>query len=217
MQAFEGVVFANELIDAFPVHRVMKMGGELREFYVGLDANNEFEWRTGAISDGRIHDRVQRISSSVLEGQIFEVNLGLEEWLECLSAKLKKGFVVLVDYGFEAEELFSAARPQGSLRAFRQHEFVENLLSEPGRYDITASVNWTAVKQASASLGFRVVEFLSQDKFLLQAGLLDQLQSMIAQTNDEAEKARLSTDAREMILPGGMAEHFQVLVLSRGI
>ena len=217
MQAFEGVVFANELLDAFPVHRVTTVGGELREFYVGLDANNEFEWRTGAVSDGRIHDQVQRISAPFLEGQIFEVNLGMEEWLECLSNKLKKGFVVLVDYGFEATELFSGVRPQGSLRAFRRHEFVDNLLSEPGKYDITASVNWTAVKQTSALLGFKVVEFSPQDKFLLKAGLLNQLQFMTEQTNDEALKASLSTEAREMILPGGMAQHFQVLVLSRGV
>ena len=216
MPAFEGVVFANELLDAFPVHRVMTVGGELREFYVGLDANNEFEWRTGAVSDRRIPDQAKRISAPAFEGQIFEVNLEIEEWLQRLSGKLKKGFVVLVDYGFEADELFSAARPQGSLRAFRRHEFVNNLLSEPGKNDITASVNWTAVKLTSESLGFRVVEFSRQDKFLLKAGLLDQLQLMIEQTNDEAVKARLSTDAREMILPGGMAEHFQVLVLSRG-
>lgn len=217
MPAFEGVVFANELLDAFPVHRVTTVGGELREFYVGLDANNEFEWRTGAISDGRILNQVQRTPAPLFNGQIFEVNLAMEEWLHCLSGKLKKGFVVLVDYGFEAEELFSAARPQGSLRAFRRHEFVDNLLSEPGKNDITASVNWTAVKQTSASLGFRVLEFSSQDKFLLKAGLLDQLQLMVEQTNDEAVRARLSIEAREMILPGGMADHFQVLVLSRGV
>ena len=217
LEPFEGIVFANELLDAFPVHRVVFTDGELREFYVGVDPNGDFEWRTGALSDERIRERVQNWSVPLIEKQIGEVNLAMEDWLYKVSGKLERGFLVLVDYGAEVDELVSPTRPHGSLRSFHRHELVANVLAEPGSFDITATVNWTVIRQVTESLGFRVAQFEAQDKFLLNAGLLDQLEWMTERTSGEAEKARLRIDARDMILPGGMGESFQVLVLSRGI
>lgn len=213
---FDGIVFANELIDAFPVHRVTRVDGELREFYVGTNSNREFEWRIGSISDEQIRAALQRSEITLLDGQVAEVNLDMEDWLSRVAGRLKRGFLILVDYGAEANELVSSLLPQGSLRAFHRHEFVDNILAEPGEFDITTTVNWTAVRNKSEALGFRVVQFESQDRFLLRVGLLDQLASMISESIDEGQKAKFQIEAREMILPGGMSGSFQVLVLSRG-
>jgi SAM-dependent MidA family methyltransferase len=101
------------------------------------------------------------------------------------------------------------------LRAFSRHAFVDDLLAEPGEYDITSTINWTQVKSAGEQLRFRVVDFASQDKFLLHAGLLEEMASMLEGLESVAEKVSLSTSAREMILPGGMASSFQVLVQKR--
>ncbi|HEX6650158.1 MAG TPA: SAM-dependent methyltransferase, partial [Pyrinomonadaceae bacterium] len=106
-------------------------------------------------------------------------------------------------------------RPRGSLRAFSRHGFVDDVLAQPGEYDITSSVNWTQVKAVAERLGLSVVEFASQDKFLLNGGVLEEMELMLAGTGSAAEKLSLSTGAREMILPGGMASSFQVLVLKR--
>jgi len=89
------------------------------------------------------------------------------------------------------------------------------VLAQPGECDITASVNWTQVKTVGERLGLRVVDFESQDKFLLKAGLLAELEQQLSQAANEAEKASLTTSAREMILPGGIASSFQVLVQRR--
>ena len=89
------------------------------------------------------------------------------------------------------------------------------MLAQPGECDITASVNWTQVKTVGERLGLRVVDFESQDKFLLKAGLLAELEQQLSQAANEAEKASLTTSAREMILPGGIASSFQVLVQRR--
>jgi SAM-dependent MidA family methyltransferase len=89
------------------------------------------------------------------------------------------------------------------------------VLLAPGEYDITSSVNWTQVIRAGERLGLEVVEFAQQHKFLLKAGLLEELQLRLQQSHTEAEKARLTNDAKEMILPGGMASSFQVLVQKR--
>jgi SAM-dependent MidA family methyltransferase len=89
------------------------------------------------------------------------------------------------------------------------------LLADPGAQDLTATVNWTQVREAGARAGLRTVIFERQDAFLLRAGLLEQLELESAAVQSEAELAELRLGAREMILPGGMAAHFQVLVQER--
>ena len=200
--------FSNELLDAFPVHRVTNRG----ELYVSLDANDRFVWTVGTFSDSRLPEHTH----SLQEGQIVEVNLGVDEWFAGVAARMKTGYVITVDYGAEEAELHDPAlRPNGTLRAFSRHGFVDDVLSAPGEYDITSSVNWTQVKRAGERLGFNVVEFASQDKFLLNAGLLEELERSLARIQNEADKVRLVVDAKEMILPGGMASSFQVLVQKR--
>ena len=193
--------FSNELLDAFPVHRLVKEG----ELYVSLDAVGRFIWTVGSLSTRRLADHALNLE----QGQIIEVNLGIDDWFASLAAKIKNGYVITVDYG--AEEPV-----EDSLRAFSRHGFVDDVLSAPGEYDITSSVNWTQVKRAGERWGFEVVEFASQDKFLLRAGLLDELARRLERIENEADKLRSTVDAREMILPGGMASSFQVLVQRRG-
>jgi SAM-dependent MidA family methyltransferase len=89
------------------------------------------------------------------------------------------------------------------------------VLAKPGEYDMTTTIDWTFLKQISEDLGFQTIEFERQDRFLLKAGLLEELEQRINEARDEAEKLLLSTSAREMVLPGGMAASFQVLVLRK--
>ncbi|HSD47152.1 MAG TPA: SAM-dependent methyltransferase [Pyrinomonadaceae bacterium] len=205
--------FSNELLDAFPVHRLTSEG----ELYVTLDANNKFTWTTGAFSTPRLAEFLDEHSISPAPGQTIEVNLGIDDWLTAVAAKLKPEYVVTVDYGAEATELYDASlRPQGTLRAFAKHQFVDDVLLAPGEYDITSSVNWTQVIKTGERLGFEVVQFASQDRFLLKAGLVAELEKRLTRIETATDQVRLTADAREMILPGGMASHFQVLVQRRG-
>lgn len=198
--------FSNELLDAFPVHRLANEG----ELYVTLDEKGHFVWQVGPLSTPRL------AQFNPAAGQVIEVNLAIDDWLASVVEKLKPEYVITVDYGAEATELYDPSlRPNGTLRAFSKHGFVDDVLSAPGEYDITSSVNWTQVKATGERLGLEVVEFASQDKFLLKAGLLEELDHRLKQIETEADKLRLTTDAREMILPGGMASSFQVLVQRR--
>ena len=203
------VYFSNELLDAFPVHRLTADG----ELYVALDESDKFVWTTGPFSDPRLSEH----SIEFAPGQIIEVNLAIDDWLASVAAKMERGYVITVDYGAEAEELYDASlRPEGTLRGFSRHGFVDDVLQAPGEYDITSSVNWTQVMAAGERLGFQMVEFESQSRFLLRAGLLEALDKGLRRMKTEADKLRLTTGAREMILPGGMASSFQVLVQKRG-
>jgi SAM-dependent MidA family methyltransferase len=147
-----------------------------------------------------------------VEGQIAEVNLGIDEWVGQVSSKLQYGYVITVDYGAEAHELYSPARLSGTLRAFQKHQLVENLLANPGFQDITTTINWTQVKRAGENVGLKTIALERQDRFLIKEGLLEELEERVAEAADDAERLRLTTSAREMILPTGMAASFQVLV-----
>ena len=216
VSAPSGIYFSNELLDAFPVHRVVKSDEGLSELYVTLDANGNFASSTGPLSTPRLAEFCSTYSLELAKGQVIEINLAIDDWLSGFSAKLQQGFLITVDYGAEAAELYDPAlRPDGTLRGFSRHGFVDDLLAEPGEYDLTTTVNWTQVRMVGEKLGWTVIDFASQDKFLLNAGLLEQLQYRLDNAQTEAEKVALTTGAREMILPGGMASSFQVLVQRR--
>ena len=212
----QGLMFSNELLDAFPLHRVVQTGYGLRELYVTNKEGGGFSWSEGPLSTPRLFEFCRDYSPQLAVGQTIEINLEIDDWLAQMAGSLANGFVISVDYGAEAVELYDAKlRPNGTLRGFSHHEFVDDVLEQPGESDITASVNWTQVKTVGERLGLKMVAFASQDKFLLQAGLLAELEYQLGLAQSEAEKATLTTGAREMILPGGMASSFQVLVQRR--
>ncbi|HEX2270153.1 MAG TPA: SAM-dependent methyltransferase [Pyrinomonadaceae bacterium] len=209
-----GIFFSNELLDAFPVHRLIQTGDGLSEFYVAVE-NERFVWTTGPLSTPKLAEHCREYS--LVPGQIIEVNLEIESWLTSVAAKLETGYLITVDYGAESCDLYDAAlRPQGTLRAYSRHGFVDDVLARPGDYDITASVNWSHVQAAGARLGFTTVEFAPQDRFLIGAGLLEELERALSRATTDADRLSLSTGAREMILPGGMGSSFQVLVQKKG-
>ncbi|HZI88547.1 MAG TPA: SAM-dependent methyltransferase [Pyrinomonadaceae bacterium] len=204
------IIFSNELLDAFPVHRVTMRDGKLFEFYVQVDGEGNFQWFLGELSTERLRlDLVARMT----EGQTAEVSPGMEDWLEQTYKSLGTGYVVTVDYGFESHDNFRVAGSRnGTLRAFQGHQLVSEILASPGEHDITTSIDWTRVFEVGTREGLEVVTFQRQDQFLLQAGLLEELETRVDETTRESDKLRLRTEAREMILPGGMAQSFQVLV-----
>lgn len=207
------VVFSNELLDALPVHRVRMREGYLRELYVVEDARGGFAWEEGEPSTPRLAEHFERFSMTLAEGQFAEVNLEAEDWIALAASLAGRGFVVTVDYGDEARALVNARhRREGTLRAFSEHRFVEDLLANPGSQDLTATVNWTQVIAAGEKAGLETIALERLDAFLLKACLLEQLERESALARDEAERSSLRLGAREMILPDGMAASFQVLV-----
>ena len=212
-----GVFFSNELLDAFPVHRLIRTGDELSELYITLNSEGRFVWSNGPLSTSRLSDFCRQYAAELEDGQIIEVNLAIDEWLASVAAKLERGYLISVDYGAESHDLYDVAlRPHGTLRAFSRHGFIDDVLAEPGAYDITSSVNWSQVQDAGSRLGFTTVEFAQQDRFLMDAGLLSELERRLNSLTSDADKFSLTAGAREMILPGGMGSSFQVLVQKRG-
>lgn len=212
-----GIFFANEVLDAFPVHRLIRTGDELCELYVALNVEERFVWSNGPLSTPALNEFLREYSVRLEDGQIIEVNLEIDQWLSSVAAKLESGYLITVDYGAESCDLYDVSlRPQGTLRAFSRHDFIDDVLAQPGDYDLTSTVNWSQVQTAGARLGFTTVEFAQQDRFLMRAGLLHELERAMNRLTSDADKLSVSAGAREMILPGGMASSFQVLVQKRG-
>jgi len=208
-----GLVFSNELLDAFPVHRVVMQGGRLCEFYVTTGPNGDFEWTLGAPSTELLAKYFAQGRTPLAEDRAAEVNLEIDDWISKVAGRIGTGYLITVDYGADAQDLYSSpARAQGTLRGFHEHRLVQDVLARPGRQDLTTTIDWTFAKRIGETMGLEITAFDRLDKFLLAAGLLEQLELETQRDEGDAAKLRLTTAAREMILPDGMAAHFQVLV-----
>jgi SAM-dependent MidA family methyltransferase len=213
-----GIVFANELLDAFPVHRVTMREGRLYELFVGLDDEGRFVWAEREPSGPELAEHFARSNIELSAGQIAEVNLEAAEWISRAAALFQHGFLIIVDYGASARELFAAAdRRAGTLRAIHRHRFAADVLARPGEQDLTTTIDWTDVRRASLDAGLQIVSFERQDEFLLKAGLLDHLESMARQARSEAEALILRSSVRDLVLPNSMSAAFQVLVSRKGV
>jgi SAM-dependent MidA family methyltransferase len=205
-----GIIFSNELVDAFPVHRITMRAGRLREICVGVDPEN-FVW-VECDPDKSTQDYCERVGLQLAEGQTVEVNLDAENFLVRAAAVLESGFAITVDYGAGRDELLNAPhRHEGTLRAFRRHELIDDILANPGEQDLTTTIDWSQLREAGARAALETLRHERLDQFLLREGIIDELEMLASRTSD-LDALRLRTSAREMIMPHGLAAFFQVLV-----
>ena len=206
------ILFSNELIDAFPVHRVIGRNDSLKELCVGLNQSDDFVWVEGDL-DNELSEYCARVELSLAPGQVHEINLAAEGFVSQAAALLEDGLLITVDYGALRDELLTEPnRFAGTLRAFRRHQFIDDPLANPGQQDLTTTVDWTQMQEAGARSGLEVLRFERLDQFLLKEGLLDVLVTLNSENRDAGEIVKLSAGAREMISPEGLAASFQILV-----
>jgi SAM-dependent MidA family methyltransferase len=206
-----GIIFSNELVDAFPIHRVVMSAGRLRELCVGLGEAG-FTWVECDV-EPEVAEYCRRTGMQLGEGQIVEVNLEAAKFVSRASALLNRGYLITVDYGAERNELWrDPDRRSGTLRGFHRHQFVEDVLARPGEQDLTSTIDWTQIQEAGKSAGLVTIRFNALNDFLNSEGMVSMLVSLAAASRDSAEALRLTTSARELFLPTGLAASFQVLV-----
>ena len=206
------IVFSNELIDALSVHRITRRDGKLQILCVGLNDRDQFVWAERDL-DAEVAAYCARVHLRLDEGQITEVNLGAEDFIARVALLFERGLIITVDYGATREELLNdPQRRQGTLRTAYHHRIGSDALLQPGSRDLTTTIDWTQIKEAGERAGLQTAKLERLDQFLLHEGLLDELEIWTGKIADPAEIMHLRTGAREMIMPGGMAASFQVLV-----
>jgi SAM-dependent MidA family methyltransferase len=213
---FEGVVVANEVLDALPVDRFAWRGGEARALGVVAGVRG-FEWADAAAGPvlGAAVDAIRRdCGADWPDGYVSEVNTGLTPWLAAIGDALTRGVVLLVDYGLPRREFYAAERSAGTLLCHFRHRFNDDPFALPGLQDITAWVDFTAVAEAAQSAGLDVVGYTTQAHFLIGNDIAGRLQDVAGL--DLVQRVSLSRQAMLLTLPGEMGERFKAIGLAKG-
>jgi len=215
-EKFSGIVLANELLDAMPVHRVIWHQGELQECYVACD-QDRFIWQAGPLSDPRLQPRFDEIVAQLGElpaGYVTEINLTAEDWIKTLGTQLQQGMLLLIDYGFARHEFYHPQRRQGTLMCHYRHRAHDDPLVLVGLQDITAHVDFTAMADSALEAGLQVAGYTTQAHFLLGSGLTE----LVAKTGgDTAQQLELANQIKRLTLPQEMGELFKVMALTSNL
>jgi SAM-dependent MidA family methyltransferase len=212
----QGCFLSNELVDAFPVHRVILDQGTLKEIYV-TQRNGQFEEQWGELSDPRIASYFHSMDITLQEGQKAEVNLLALEWMEKVARCLERGFVLTIDYGCLSEELYAPNRREGTLLCYFQHQASENSYERLGEQDITSHVNFTSLIRKGEEVGLRFTGLVPQYRFLIGLGILEQMETLGRELS-ELDGLKLRLSLKNLIEPEmGMGEVFKVLVQHKGM
>jgi SAM-dependent MidA family methyltransferase len=215
--SFSGCLYSNELIDAMPVHRVMQSESGLEEIYLTL-REGELAEEAGPPSTPAISEYIRRLGIELHPGQQAEINLAGLEWLATAARALERGFILTVDYGYPAAELFAPHRKQGTLLCYHRHQVEEDPYVRLGRQDITSHVDFTSLMRRGEELGLQPVWFGEQYRFLLSAGIVEEIEEIERSEASQEEKLRLRLTLKKLIMPeGGMGDTFRVLIQSKGV
>ncbi|MFL6278439.1 MAG: class I SAM-dependent methyltransferase [Blastocatellia bacterium] len=209
------IFFANELIDALPVHRLRWKSMAIEEQFAGVEGERlALAWSSP--SGPELTRYLERFGVTLKEDQIVEVNLDALAWLAQVSRAMRQGFLVTIDYGDVAAHLYAPDRASGTLRAFYRHQLIDSPLARIGEQDLTASVNFTALIEHGRDCGLETVSYERQAAFLLRHGLIERIAAMHrADEMLEDVKARLAI--KNLFVPGGASDNFRVLVQKKGL
>lgn len=214
-----GCIFSNELLDALPVHRVVCERGELREIYIGLE-DDRFHETTGPISSPLVKKYFSGQGVTLADGQHAEAGIEGCRWISEAAVRLKRGFVLTIDYGHEAAKLYSERHRRGTVLAYQNHRASEDLYAAPGEQDLTAHVNFTALQSLPTQpLRRRLATsgLVSQTQFLLALGRKNEFADLYDRGQSEGEHLRARLGLKTLIHPEGMGEIFKVLIQHKGI
>jgi SAM-dependent MidA family methyltransferase len=211
-----GCVFSNELLDAFPVHRVLFESGALHEIYVAFDGQS-FTEEKGKLSSPEIGKYFQEQQITLQEGQQAEVCLEACKWIGNVGRRLERGFVLTVDYGHEARELYNDRHMRGTLLAYSAHRATEEFFENPGEQDLTAHVNFTALDVWGRREELERTGCVSQMAFLVALGRSNEFADLYDPGANEVERVRARLLLKTLIHPEGMGERFQVFVQHKDI
>ena len=216
LRSLTGCVLTNELLDAFPVHQVVRQGGQLLENYVTV-ADGKLVTVPGELSTAALSERLGYLGVTLADGQTAEINLGLAAWSRSLAETLESGFVLTVDYGREAMDLYSPIeRMRGTLTTFYRHTQTDAPLNRVGAQDITAQVDFTSLIKEGRRAGLVPLGLTTQERFLRRLGL-DRWQRQMAalglpQHQADANRAGMV----DLVRAGGLGD-FKVLVQSKNV
>ncbi len=218
-ESWRGVVFANEVIDALPTTRFVIGDEEVLEEYVELDGEN-FTITTqpaDALTAAAVRSVELRLDAPLPQGYRSEILPQLPYWVQAVIGPMAAGVLLFADYGYPRRAFYHATRSDGTLRAFRRHHVVSDVMAWPGLQDITASVDFTALAEAGTDAGFSFAGYCTQADFLIANGLEKFATLAEGACADEVARLRIREQVKRLTLPSEMGERFQVMGFSHQV
>ena len=210
-----GCILSNELVDNFPVHRFVIRAGRVEEVFVAL-AGNGFTEVLDEPSTPRIEERLASLGVSLTEGSRGEVNLAMEDWTGQLAETLERGFVLTIDYGQLAHDLYSPQNAQGTLVCFQRHAATTDPYQHIGQQDITAQVDFTSLMRLGERRGLASAGYTLQRHFLANLGFSSFLDALQAQGLSYARMELRRMAMMALVDPDEMGD-MKVMAQSKGI
>lgn len=204
------IVFANEFFDALPVEVVAPEG------QVHVDVRDGRLVERFLPPSGEVQTFLDRYGVRPEPGERVEAPVAATRYIQAVAEKLARGFLVIIDYGYTREEQL-AGRHRGTLMTYRQHAASENPYEAPGEQDITAHVNFTALRAAAESAGLETLGLLTQAQFLMGIGQVNEFADAFEDCILPQERAKVALHLKHLVTPAGMGEAFQVLLLARKV
>jgi len=208
-QSVTGLFFSNELIDAFPVHRIQVTAERTEELYVDY-RDGRFVGCLKPLSTAALAHYLQELDTTWPEGYRTEVNLQAMDWMEQVARRMDRGFVLTIDYGHTAQDLYGPERKDGTFLCYFQHQTNEDPFIRVGEQDMTAHVDFSSLASVGEMHGLHVTGFTNQMSFLMGLGV----EEMIGELEQESQALRA---AIHLLKPNGMGSTFKVLVQHKGI
>jgi SAM-dependent MidA family methyltransferase len=213
-ERWRGAVVVNEVLDALPVHLIVRRGGASLERGVSLDASGQLTLADRALASIGLRERV-RTRFPAIGDYVSELNPAAEALVASLAQRCEQGVMLLIDYGFPGAEYYHPQRDQGTLMVHYRHRALADPLFHPGLADLTAHVDFSAMARAGVASGLTVAGFATQAQFLVNCGVLEAL----ARCGDPQSAAylRAASAVQKLTSPAEMGELIKVLALTRGI
>ncbi len=211
-----GCLFSNELVDALPVHRVRMARGTLLEIFV-TEKDGALTEISSPLSTCALGEYFTAQGIQLREQQLAEASLEACDWITELGRRLERGFLLTIDYGRNAADLYSELHMRGTMLAYGGHQASEEFCAAPGEQDLTAHVNFTALENWGARAGLEKLGRVSQTEFLLALGQESEFEELYEPSATEPERLRARLLLNNLIHPEGMGERFSVLIQQKGV
>jgi SAM-dependent MidA family methyltransferase len=215
--AWQGILLANEVVDALPVEIFRLSRGARQRMHVIADGDG-FGWLpvdAEAAFDASLQKTLAGLPAELPEGYCSELNPHLDAWLLGVAGSLQRGCAIFVDYGYPRREYYLPERSRGTLICHYRQRAHADPFWWPGLQDISAWVDFTALAEAGLAAGLECAGYTSQAMFLIGCGLAEWLENLAERP--AGERLRLANEIRQLTLPGAMGEKFQVMALARGL
>ena len=218
LDSFSGFIFCNELLDALPCHLVEHDGGKWNE--VRVQAEHEaFGFVLRPIQNADLMRQLERLPPPSVTPYRTEVNLAALDWIKSAARALQRGFILIIDYGFPRNELYSLARSQGTLTGYYRHQRQKDVLQRPGEIDITAHIDFSAIAEAASSEGCAVLGYADQHHFMVGAAeqRLFEIERLAGAGSLPADQQRFLRQYKSLMHPSTMGLAFKYLLLGKGV